>query len=385
MRVLAWGDAARLGILGSVGFLTALGAHIIAVGLPDYSRAHGLGFIAIGVLLAAYNLAEIIIKPLAGRAADRMGPRLVMAWGTGLFSLSCLAWLGLPGTVLPALRVCQGLGAGALSVSSMILVARLFPGDLGAAFGIYHALKGLGYVCAPAVGGLLGEGLRGAFLAAGLAGLAVLAFQLAAGRRLEARRAAPAVAGRKTGRTWPWYVANFVDMALFGALTGFLPIRADRLGHGGRGIGLILAGAMAAFLIAQPLAGRLADRVGRRAIALMGLAAGAAGVSLLGVANGSWLAWTGILAGGGLGAAWANSLAVVGESAESRRIGADLGLAGSCKDAGDMAGPLFLGYLAGAFGLSAAFAICGGLGLLAAAAVAAASRDGFAAPRRRGS
>jgi len=366
----------RLGLLGAVGFLTAFGAHVVVVGLPAYGRARGLGYEALGFLLASYNLAEILAKPLMGRMIDRIGPRPVMLWGTAFFAFSCLAYLVMPPAALMGLRVCQGAGAGALSVSSLVLVAKGFPDRLGRAFGTYNALKGTGYVCAPLVGGLFSKwaGFRGAFLVAGLAGLAVLALLARAdfspgikpGRADGARD--PAV------RLWPWYLANFADMSLLGILLGFLPVRADGLGYDGRAIGLLLTGATLAYLAAQPISGALADRIGRRPLVLFGLALGGMSTIALGSLAGPFLPAAAVLGGFGLGATWTNSLAHVGEAAGKGRVGSDLGLAGSCKDAGDIAGPLTLGYLAERFGLGRAFGLWGLVGILIAVLVGLGSK-----------
>lgn len=367
----------RLLLLGGVGFLTAFGAHAVVVNLPAYGRRYGLNYTALGVLLASYNAAEILIKPPAGKLADRVGSRAVMLWGTAAFSLSCLAYLVLPARALAGLRVCQGAGAGALSVASMILVVKGYARRLGEAFGIYNALKGLGYVLAPLAGGFLGGGLRGAFLLAGLAGLAVLGLLIAAGPPPAAKETRKRSASG-AGKLWPWYLANFTDMALLGLVLGFLPVRADELGYGAGKIGLLLAGMTLAYLAIQPAAGKMADRVGRRPPVLAGLALASTGTAVLGALHGAGLALAAVLVGLGLGATWTNSIAAVGEAAGSGEAGSRLGLAGSSKDAGDIAGPLLLGFLAGRLGLAAAFALCGLLGLVSLLVMA----DGTAAPRR---
>ncbi len=373
----------RLCVLGAVGFLTALGAHVVVTNLPEYGRTHGLGYQALGMMLAAYNLAEIAAKPLSGRLADRIGPLPVMIWGTACFALSCLAYLILPPSSLAGLRVCQGIGAGALSVSSLILVAAFFPARLGGAFGVYNLLKGAGYVAAPLLGGSLGAGggLRGPFLASGLSGLAILGLQLAAAPYLRVRPSGQSGTRPSRGRLWPWYVANFTDMALLGILLGFVPIRADALGYGAGEIGFLLTGATLFYLAAQPLAGLAADRLGRRPVILAGLLLGSLSTCGLGFSAG-WSLWVlATIAALGLGAAWTNSLAEVGEAAGADRIGGDLGLASSCKDAGDIAGPLGLGYAAGWLGLGPAFCLCGMCGCAAAAVVGLATKDTAEHPR----
>ncbi len=54
-------------ILGFVGFVTSFGAHIVAVNLPFYADQVGIGVAMIGLLIAAYDLAEIAAKPLFWR------------------------------------------------------------------------------------------------------------------------------------------------------------------------------------------------------------------------------------------------------------------------------------------------------------------------------
>ncbi|MGQ9779494.1 MAG: MFS transporter, partial [Bacillota bacterium] len=351
--------ARRIFLLGGVGFLTAFGAHMIAVGLPDFGRTHGLGYAGMGVLLAAYNLAEMGIKPLAGRLSDGLGPRPVMLWGTAVFTVSSFLFLVLPARILLGIRLAQGMGAGALSVASLTLLVASFPRRLGTVLGLYQALKGTGYVVAPLVGGFFRRHGRfpAVFLLAGGAGLVLLVFQLLFASWLDVR---PSLAGEpaapsRRGRLWPWYLANFTDTALLGILLGFLPVRADELGYPPRTVGLLLGATSLGFLLVQPLAGALADRLGRRAAVLWGLTVSSLGTGMLGCLTGAGLAATGMIGGLGLGVAWTNSLARVGEGAGEGRLGGDLGLAGACKDAGDILGPLSFGLLAARAGLSSAF------------------------------
>ena len=68
-------------ILGFVGFVTSFGAHIVAVNLPFYAETVGVGVAVIGLLIAAYDFAEIIAKPLFGALADRQGMKRTMLAG----------------------------------------------------------------------------------------------------------------------------------------------------------------------------------------------------------------------------------------------------------------------------------------------------------------
>lgn len=368
--------------LGLVGFLTAFGAQMIGVGLPDLARRHGLTYAGMGMLLAVYNLAEIGIKPLAGYLADRIGLRPVMLWGTGVFAFGSLLFCFLAEEALWGIRFAQGLGAGALSVSSLALLVLSSPRHLGVAVGIYQALKGMGYVVAPLLGSLVMRryGLAGTFFFAGIMGTFLFLGQLflaswfkpapsiSSGRRRSAN-------SRGRGRLWPWYLVNFTDTALLGILLGFLPLRADELGYPPTAIGLLLGATSFGFLLVQPLAGALADRYGRRGAILWGLTVGSLALGGVGLFRRIGLAAAGMLGGIGLGVAWTNSLAQVGEGAEERGLGRGLGLAGSCKDAGDIFGPLWGGFWANRSGLLTSFLLAALWGLLVTVVAAYFGRE----------
>ena len=81
-------------ILGFVGFVTSFGAHIVAVNLPVYARQVGVGVGTIGLLIAVYDLAEIVAKPTFGAIADRAGMKKTMLLGILVFIASSLAYSG---------------------------------------------------------------------------------------------------------------------------------------------------------------------------------------------------------------------------------------------------------------------------------------------------
>jgi MFS family permease len=71
-----------------------------------------------------------------------------------------------------------------------------------------------------------------------------------------------------------------------------------------------------------------------------------------------------IMAGIGVGTVWTNSDALISGLAAKGRLGATMGAAGSFKELGDMLGPVLIGLISQAFGLTVGFVACGALGLL---------------------
>ncbi len=166
-------------ILAVSGFVTSFGAHIVATNLPPYAEMVGVGAFMIGVLIAVYDFAELFAKPVAGFIADRRGMKLTLLVGIVIFILGSLLFLIIDPKLLLLVRFIQGLGAAALSTASITLVAKYFATGRGKAFGIYNALKGAGYVIAPALGGFLiaGYGFSMIFIASAAVGVVALLYR----------------------------------------------------------------------------------------------------------------------------------------------------------------------------------------------------------------
>src|SRR5512136_2586020 len=109
-------------ILGFVAFVTSFGAHIVAVNLPAYAAQVGVGVAVIGLLIAAYDAAEVVAKPLFGAFADQRGMKQTMLAGIALFVIASLAYLWVDPRLLLLFRFLQGVGAAALSAVSLALV-----------------------------------------------------------------------------------------------------------------------------------------------------------------------------------------------------------------------------------------------------------------------
>jgi MFS family permease len=361
-------------ILGVVGFVTSFGAHIVAVNLPVYAEQVGVGLATIGLLIAAYDFAEIIAKPIFGAVADRQGMKTTMLVGIGLFILASLLFLFIDPRFLLLVRFLQGIGAAALSAVSLALVGVYFKKRRGQAYGIYNAIKGSGYVISPVVGGalLLNNNFSAIFIAAALFGMLAFVLSLALPnpkRSVElddddfSLKAFAAVF--REPKLLPWYTVTVVNMFFVGILFGFLPVRVYSLGYDTFTTGSILSLVALSYLLIQPVAGILADRTNTAATIRAGLLMSAASIILLAFATGAFLIVLCVISGIGVGIVWTNTDALISGIARKGRLGATMGAAGSFKELGDMVGPLLIGLLSQALGLSIGFVICGILGLLA--------------------
>src|SRR3954468_23692451 len=151
------GTRARLLPLYAAGFVTAFGAHSIAASLGGYIHGQHASLLALGLLLAVYDGAEVALKPVFGALADRIGARPVLLGGLLAFAAASAAFVaaGNPAWVGLA-RFGQGAAAAAFSPAAGVLVSRLTPHTgQGRGFGRYGAWKGLGYTLGPVLGGVL--------------------------------------------------------------------------------------------------------------------------------------------------------------------------------------------------------------------------------------
>lgn len=370
-------------ILGFVAFVTSFGAHVVAVNLPAYAAQVGVGVAMIGLLIAAYDAAEVVAKPLFGAIADRRGMKQTMLAGIALFVIASLAYLWVDPRLLLLIRFLQGVGAAALSAVSLALVGTYAVDRRGRAYGIYNGIKGAGYVVSPIIGGAIVLKADFAMIFVAAAAIGVLAFALSL--FLPKPKAAISLGLKddddgiglsgllsvfKQSSLWPWYVVTVVNMFFVGILFGFLPVRVYALGYGPLINGILLTAVSASYLLIQPLAGAMADRVNPALTIRVGLFLAGACVILTPFVTGWLLFIVAILAGVGVGTVWTNTDALVSQQAQAGKLGATMGVAGTFKEIGDMLGPLLIGLVSQAFGLTAGFVSCGVLGLIALGVIA---------------
>lgn len=114
--------------LYAAGFVTAFGAHSIAANLGTYGQQQQASLITIGLLLAIYDGAEVVLKPVFGTLVDRVGPRPVIIGGLIGFVAASAAFVAAGDPRLLGLaRFGQGAAAAAFSPAASTLVAHLTP------------------------------------------------------------------------------------------------------------------------------------------------------------------------------------------------------------------------------------------------------------------
>ncbi|MFJ8023618.1 MFS transporter [Streptomyces sp. NPDC096311] len=340
--------------LYAAGFTTAFGAHGIAASLGGDAV---ISLLVLGGLLALYDGAEVLLKPVFGTLADRIGARPVLLGGLGAFAVASALYVlaDSPGWLWAA-RLGQGAAASAFSPSASALVARLNPAAKhGRAFGSYGFHKSIGYTLGPLLGGVLvwTGGLRLLF-----AVLAVLGVVVAVWAGLAVPAVPPLPKARQTVLDLARRLADPVFLAPTAGLAaataalsvgvGFLPVsgRAAGLGAVATGAAVSLLAATAALV--QPRAGRALDdgRLTTRTGLAAGLSVTAVGLAcamlpgLIGILVGA------VLIGAGTGLITPLGFAALAASTPAERLGQTMGAAELGRELGDAGGPLLVAAVA---------------------------------------
>lgn len=382
--------ARRMWPLHAAGFTTAFGAHGIAANLGGFSQDAVTSLLVLGGLLALYDGAEVLLKPVFGSLADRVGARPVLLGGLIGFAAASGVYVAAdsPGWLWAA-RLGQGAAASAFSPAASALVARLNPAARhGRAFGSYGFSKSIGYTCGPLLGGLLvwAGSLRLLF-----AFLAVLGAAVALWVLLAVPAVAPLPKARQTVLDLVRRLTDRSFLAPTGALAaataalsvgvGFLPVtgRAAGLGTVATGAAVSLLAACAALV--QPWAGRALDagRLTTRTGLGAGLAVTAAGLGCAALPGLPGMLTAAALIGAGTGLITPLGFAALAAGTEPERLGQTMGSAELGRELGDAGGPLLVAAVASAATLPAGFAVLAVL--LAAGAASAVTARGAPTPR----
>lgn len=378
--------------LYAAGFVTAFGAHSIAASLGAVTHQQHASLLTLGLLLAVYDGAEVVLKPVFGSWVDRVGSRPVLLGGLLAFAGASGAFVlaGNPAAVGLA-RLGQGAAAAAFSPAAGALVARLSPGNRhGRAFGGYGAWKGLGYTLGPLLGGVLIT-LGGFALL--FATLAVVALAVAGWALLVVPAAPPLPRTRQTVLDLARRLtkASFLrpTLTLAGATAalavgvGFLPVAGAAAGLGPLATGAAVSLLAACAALVQPWAGRAldAERLGDRTGMAAGLALAAVGMTIVGVVPGiAGVLAAAITIGAGTGLATPLGFAHLAATTPKERLGQTMGAAEVGRELGDAGGPLLVGALATTATLG--FGLIG-LAVVLAATGAAVAVAGVRAPPPR--
>ncbi len=143
-------------------FVDMLGIGLIVPVLPalvgDYVQGREQQALWYGVLGATFGLMQFLCMPMVGALSDRVGRRPVLLYSMAGMCINFLATAWAPNLAWLFLgRVIGGASAASMSVASAYASDVSTPENRARSFGKIGAAFGLGFICGPMLGGLLGN------------------------------------------------------------------------------------------------------------------------------------------------------------------------------------------------------------------------------------
>lgn len=356
--------------IAAAAFFTYVGVFVPL--LPVFIEDElGGGELGVGLSIATFALAAILVRPVIGRSIERFGRRRLMWFGAavaGTAGAMCALVTTLP--QLLALRAVAGVGEAALFVAAATTVADLAPPQRRAEAASYFSVAVfVGIGIGPVIGEALLDGDRygRAFVVAGLfAALAgVLASAVPARILTEldgGEDVAPVAAAAR--RRWHRVVHPVAvgpglvlasGMAAFSAFSAFLPEHAREVGLAGSG-GLF-ATYSAVSLVIRLAGARLPERLGPRRSVTIAMCTVSVALLLLAAVASVWALWVAAaVVGVGMSFQYPSLMALTVDRTPERERARALSSFTMFFEVGTVAGGLVLGTVAELVSKRAAFA-----------------------------
>jgi MFS family permease len=285
-------------LLGSAGLAYFLADGLLVPAVPRYVAGELTGGnIAVGLVVAAFSLSALVLRPWAGRLADRHGRSLAMVGGGIIFATSVAAY-GVVDSVgaLSALRLLTGVGDAFFFVGAVTAMSDLAPAERrGEAISLFSLSLYAGLAVGPPIGELIVNvaGFTTVWLVAATSALVAVLLASRVGDTREPTSGEPSVGpARLVPRAA--VVPALLLLALVWGMAGFLafvPLYALDLGLPGSGF--LLFGFAGIVVVIRSVGARIPDRLGAVRSVRLSLLCATIGLVLIG----GWRSTPGLILG----------------------------------------------------------------------------------------
>jgi MFS family permease len=365
--------------------LLAMGQGLLLATLPFYATELGVSLTMVSVIVSAAAIGTLVTDVPAGALLHRIGLRRTMLIGSMLVVIGTLS-LAIPMSpaVVVSFRVLAGVGTALWGLSRHAFITQASDNSTrGRSIAVFGGINRIGMFAGPAIGGIVATAAStsASFVLAGLMGfLAFLAgvfFIPSDSRTTEEKRGT----GRKrwdlvfqtlrsqSGDLTAAAVAQlFAQMIRQGRQLLIPLVGATTLGLNPAEVGMIMTASAVLDMSMFIPAGFLMDRYGRKFAAVPSFAVMAIGIGMVPFAGGFvGLLIAGLVIGLGNGLGSGTMMTLGADMAPPGATGEFLGVWRLIGDVGMVAGPLAVGLIATAVGLTGSAIVLMIAGLLASA------------------
>ncbi|MBA3429957.1 MAG: MFS transporter, partial [Actinobacteria bacterium] len=266
-------------------------AYFVSVGslipiLPRYATGPLAGGDAsVGVIIGAFAVAAVVLRPFVGRISDRRGRRILMVGGAGIVAASTAGYVFADSLAeLVALRALTGAGEAGFYVGAATVINDIAPDERrGEALSFFSLALFAGLAVGPVIGEtVLGEQSFAAvwLVSAASAALAAVFGLWVTDTRPEIEPSNKGIPLIHPAGLLPGAALGTIICGLAG-FDSFVPLYALDLGLGGSRLVFVVFSAVV--LLIRSFGARLPDLLGRQRMASAGLTCTALGLTLIGV------------------------------------------------------------------------------------------------------
>ncbi len=330
--------------------------------LPLYVNALGGSDLIIGLISAFSPLAGILFSFPIGLLSDKIGRKKLLLVSGIIFLISPLLYLLVSSPIwLIPIRFFHGIATAILGPIASAMIVKAYSTSKGEKLGYYSSATLVGRALAPMLGGFMisyfvNTGfplIQYKFVYAAAFILAIPVFALILMLQDEGKDGL-SVNIQDFFADLKYFFANkrlsstaLIEMATYfayGAFETYLPLYLTQLDIPARQIGLIFSMQILAIALSKPFFGKLADRVDKRKLILIGVLALGLAIGLLGYFQTVSAAIVlGLLFGLGLSFSTVTTSSYVAEVTRQDKLGSSLGELSSIMDIGQTIGPFVTG------------------------------------------
>ena len=294
-----------------------------------------------GILATVFGLLQFVCMPILGAMSDKVGRRPVLLYSmTGMFfNFLATAWAPTLAMLFVG-RVIGGMSSASVSVASAYASDVSTHENRAKSFGMIGAAFGLGFICGPMLGGLLGKiNLHLPFyVAAGLCACNFIygylfvpeSLPLEKRSNFSLAKANPFASMKRLaqrpdirGLIIVYALATFAQVMLQSTWVLYTHFRFN-WGPGDNGIALFCVGLCSA-VVQAGLLGKMIKRFGEVRVSMLGLTSGAVTYVLYGLATQGWMMYVFILCNMFAFAAGPALQGIVSKATDPREQGALMG------------------------------------------------------------
>ena len=240
--------------------------------LPIYLSGLGSREEEIGILIGILSISSLFLRPLVGRALQRIPERSMLVWGALLSVLTSIAYqVASPFWPFLLARVLQGVGLAFFFTASHTLIANITPETRrGQGLGYFYLSMNIPFAVAPAVGVVLITRFGPAVLfwfctAVGLCCL-LLSYRLNKRPAFFSTDPPPRISFFLKRESLPPYFVSFFTHIIWGTMSAFLPLFA--LEHGVSNPGVLFSILALMLILGRIFGGRILDVYRREQVIL---------------------------------------------------------------------------------------------------------------------